>query len=241
MSSAMTSPRASKAFSLANATPTRSWRLLPLAFALLLGACESPIHNARTQRFGAADAPLPAPSVQARALALGLQTSPDGRGLSSEALVQANTLLTNQGRLSAQSLSITPLNARGQQLAPRLAAALVRSGARNPHIEPLPTDEKRLADAKAAGWDLELQSEALVRTSTRCSLAGSADWTIHPFEGVGRLGCANQENLARMASDPRDLNRPRVLEGADGRAAAGAVERYQSGDIRDLIDIDFGD
>ena len=53
------------------------------------------------------------------------------------------------------------------------------------------------------------------------------------------MGCANRANIAAMVSDVRDLRRPRTLAAADGRAAAGAVERYQTGDVRELIDINF--
>lgn len=218
--------------------PSVPWRLLPLALALLLAACETPVNSLRAQRLGTDAPPAPA-SVQPRALALALQATPDGRALAPESLRQANELLSSQGRIDSQVLTITPFNPRGAQLASRLAAALARSGARPPHVEPVPADGQRLAEAGAAGWDLELQSEALVVQTPHCQIADSGNWAIHPFKGVGTLGCANRANIARMASDPRDLTRPRALEGADGKAAAQAVERYQNGDIRDPIDIDF--
>ena len=56
---------------------------------------------------------------------------------------------------------------------------------------------------------------------------------------MGALGCANNANIARMVSDPRDLVRPRPLEPGDGEAAVLAVRKYQTGDTEDLVDIDF--
>lgn len=210
----------------------------PLMLALLLTGCGSQLNDMRAQRFGAGEA-AKAPAVAPRAVALALQAAPDGHGLTAESLQAANELLTRQGRIDSQVLTLTPFNARGEALAQRLAQALARSGARAPRVESLPRDAQRLEQAAQAGWDLELQSEALTVQATRCGIARPDDWTIHPYYGVGTLGCANRANLARMASDPRDLVRPRALEGADGKAAAGAVDRYQSGEIRDLIDIDF--
>lgn len=214
------------------------WRLLPLALALLLSGCGSQLNTLRAQRFGSNEPPV-APAVAPRAVALALQAAPDGNGLTAESLNAANALLTRQGRIDTQVITLTPFNARGEALAQRLAQALGRSGARSPRVESVPLDAKRLAQAAEAGWDLELQSEALTVQTTRCSIAKPDDYTIHPYYGVGTLGCANRANIARMVSDPRDLARPRTLEAADGKAAAGAVDRYQNGEIRDLIDIDF--
>ncbi|WMD18994.1 CpaD family pilus assembly lipoprotein [Achromobacter seleniivolatilans] len=218
--------------------PWRMLSLAPLALALLLSGCGTQLNDLRSKRFGAGE-PAKAPAVAPRAVALALQAAPDGNGLTPESLSAANEMLTRQGRIEAQVLTLTPFNARGEELAQRLAKALARSGARAPRVESVPVDAQRLEQASQAGWDLELQSEALTVQTTRCGIAKPDDWTIHPYYGVGTLGCANRANLARMVSDPRDLTRPRTLEGADGKAAAGAVDRYQTGEIRDLIDIDF--
>ena len=128
---------------------------------------------------------------------------------------------------------------RGEVLAQRLAQALGRAGARQPRVLGTTLDGERLAQAAEQGWDLELQSEALTLDASRCGIAKPGEVTVHPFYGVGTLGCATRANLARMVSDPRDLSRPRALDGADGKAAAEAVERYQTGETRDLIDINF--
>lgn len=218
--------------------PRRMLTLAPLLLALLLSGCGTQLNDLRAQRFGPGQA-AKAPTVAPRAVALALQAAPDGNGLTAESLKAANELLTRQGRIEAQVLTLTPFNARGEALAQRLAQALARSGARAPRVESVPRDAQRLEQAAQAGWDLELQSEALTVQTDRCGIAKPGDWTIHPYYGVGTLGCANRANLARMVSDPRDLARPRTLEGADGKAAAGAVDRYQTGEIRDLIDIDF--
>jgi pilus assembly protein CpaD len=150
-------------------------------------------------------------------------------------------MLYSQGRLQAQSLSITPFNARGEALATRLAQALVRAGARPPIVKPRPGDAARLKEAQDNTWDLELQSEAMVVSLPECRVARPDELMLRPYEGVGRLGCATRANLAAMVSDPRDLLRPRTLDGANGAAAVAAVTRYQEGDTRDLIDLDFKD
>ncbi|ENO87637.1 CpaD family pilus assembly lipoprotein [Thauera linaloolentis] len=211
--------------------------VLMLGLTLLLTACETPINALRAQRFDQGHQPA-VPAVQPRALALALRAAPDGRGLATESVKQANEMLSSQGRLGAQTLTITPFNARGERLAARLATALERSGARKPTVAPL-ADAQRLAEAAANDWDLELQSEAITVDMERCAIADSSNWTIHPFHGIGALGCANRANIARMVSDPQDLQRPRTLDSADGAAAALAVKRYQEGEIRELIDIDF--
>jgi len=213
---------------------------LLLGLVLLLSACETPINKMRAGRFGQSPQPIAA-TVEPRAMALALQADGEGRGLTPQSLQQANQLLASQGRIAGQVLTLTPFNARGQQLAGRLSAALVRSGARKPTIAPLPAEAERLTEAAANGWDLELQSEALVVNTETCAIADSGRWAVHPYYGVGELGCANRANVARMASDPRDLQRPRTLDAADGAAAALAVQRYQTGEIRELIDIDFDD
>lgn len=223
--------------------PSRATLRLPavllavLLAAPLLSGCETPLNSLRAQRM--TSTALPAPVVEPSALALALRVSADGKGLEPESLARLNQLLNDQGRLRAQSLSITPFNARGAQLAPRLAAALSAAGANPPQQQPLPTDAARLAGASAGGWDLELQSEAMVLRQVACAIAAPGDWAMHPYTGVGQLGCANRANIAAMVSDVRTLRRPLALAGADGRTAASAVERYQSGQIRELIDINF--
>lgn len=223
-----------------SSSPLLPWHAATLAAAaILLAGCESPINAARAQRFGTENA-LPAPPrVEPRALALGLNATQDQQSLTPESMRAANALLTQQGRIADQTLSITPFSTQAEPLAQRLAQALVRSGAQAPRVMPVPTDDVRLAQASTAGWALELQSEALAVDTTRCQIANSTNWTIHPYYGIGALGCANRANIASMASDPRDLVRPRTLEGADGRAAVLAIERYQNGEPRELIDIDF--
>ncbi|MBT0570735.1 CpaD family pilus assembly lipoprotein [Curvibacter sp. CHRR-16] len=212
-------------------------RLLVLVCAVCLSACQTPLNDVRAARFSAES--VQAPTVQPRALALPLHASADEKGLTPESLKQANAMLSQQGRLQAQTLTITPFNARGETLAKRLAKALVASGAKEPQVLAIPSDATRLEDAKRHGGDLELQSDALVISMPECGLARANDWMVNPYTAIGPLGCANRANLARMVSDPRDLARPRALAGADGSAAVLAVQRYQEADIRDLIDIDF--
>lgn len=214
------------------------WALLPLAMTLLLTGCDTPLNTLRASRFGDGAAPQ-AIQPEPRAAALALQGTADGQGLTPESLRAANALLTRQGRIEQQVLTLTPFNARGEVLAQRLAQALGRAGARQPRVLGTTLDGERLAQAAEQDWDLELQSEALTLDASRCGIAKPGEVTVHPFYGVGTLGCATRANLARMVSDPRDLSRPRALDGADGKAAAEAVERYQTGETRDLIDINF--
>lgn len=215
--------------------------LLGLSLVMVIGlsACETPLNRMRVASFGT-DV-IPSPVVEPRAVALALRVSEDQRGLTEESLREANRMLYSQGRLYAQSLSITPFNERGEALAKRLAQALVRSGARPPLVKPRPADAARLKEAQDNTWDLELQSEALVVSLPDCRVARPDELMLRPYEGLGRLGCATRANLAAMVSDPRDLMRPRTLEGSNGAAAVAAVTRYQDGEIRSLVDIDFKD
>lgn len=225
-----------------NLTPARALRtaarLAPLlALAMTLSACETPLNTLRVQRFAGTKAE--ASAAQPRALALALKTTPDGLALTHDSIEQANAMLLSQGRIQGQSLTITPFNAQGERVATRLAAALERSGAAAPAVLAKPTDADQLASAAANGWDLELQSDALVIQAETCTIAQPQNWMMKPYTGVGALGCATRANIARMVSDPRDLSRPRTLDAADGRAAAAAVDRYQTGKLRDPIDINF--
>ena len=211
--------------------------LLATGLALGLTACETPLNTLRAKRLSTTEAM--APTIAPRALALALQVSPDELALTPASLSEANAMLNSQGRLSTQILTITPLSDKGVLMAPKLAAALKRSGAPTPNLQAKPADEQRLAQAASQGWDLELQSDAMVVSSENCAIAKPTRWMLRPYDAVGPLGCASRNNIAAMISDPRDLLRPRTLDGGNGAAAALAVDRYQHGQIRDLIDIDF--
>lgn len=199
---------------------------------------EAAINASRADRFGASISPNPA-KVAPRTLAVALKVNANGHSLQSSSIEQANAMLTSQGPIGQQRLVIAPLSEQGAKLAPQLAQALVRSGAQTPQITALPTDAELLAQAQEGGWDVDLQSQAMVVSVDRCQIAKPDEWTIHPYYGVGTLGCANRANLARMTADPRDIVRPQTLDGASAAVAAAAVHRYQRGEIRELIDINF--
>ena len=138
-------------------------------------------------------------------------------------------------------LTVVPLSERGEKLARRLAEALEEAGAQEPKLAVYVNEKtgKRNFPDRRVSWDLELISEAYVVHAPECEVADPTRWTIEPYEAVGTLGCANNANIAMMVSDPKDLLRPRALEGADGTASNLAVQKYQTGDQEDLIDIDF--
>ncbi|MDQ7988650.1 MAG: CpaD family pilus assembly lipoprotein [Candidatus Dactylopiibacterium sp.] len=220
--------------------PRRHRAILAGMLALVgLSACETPINGLRASRLSGE--PVPAASVAPRALALALVVAGDGQGLSEASLREANRMLQSQGRLPAQTLSITPFTPQGERVAQRLAQALTRAGARRPAVLAVPGDAPRLEEARRHGWDLELQSEALVVSVPDCRAAVPDRVMVRPHAALGPLGCATRANVAAMVSDPRDLTRPRTLDGGNGAAAAAAVARYQNGEVRDLIDIDFED
>lgn len=211
----------------------------------LLGGCalDRGIHHLRAGNFAQPRDESTTVSVQARALYL--KAVPDGSGLTAESMAAANDLLTSQGPIRRQALTIVPLSPAGELIAPRLARALESAGARNPQHGEYQVDggaDSEPAQALAQqheGWDIELISEALVVDASDCVVAMPDLWTVKPYSAVGTLGCANQANIAMMVSDPRDLIRPRALGPTEGRIAAGAVERYLNGEINELIDIDF--
>ena len=173
----------------------------------------------------------------------GLETKTVGRVRSSnfaqtrdEALsmkVQAKSLYL---RASANGSGLTD-----ESIARRLAEALEEAGAQEPKLAVYVNEKTGQRDFpdRRVSWDLELISEAYVVHAPECEVADPTRWTIEPYEAVGTLGCANNANIAMMVSDPKDLLRPRALEGADGTASNLAVQKYQTGDQEDLIDIDF--
>lgn len=205
---------------------------------LTLTACETPLNRLRANRL-AGGSTLTSTTVASRALVVGLKVDEDGRKLTRQSILDANSMLNDQGRLPAQMLTITPYSQRGEVIAQSLARALVGNGARKPVIEARPQGTAESQDAQRMGWDLELQSDALVVSLPDCKIGNPDRLMMSPFDGMGPLGCATRANLAAMVSDPRDLQRPRTLDGGNGAAAVGAVTRYQTGEIRDLIDIDF--
>ncbi|MCB7456566.1 CpaD family pilus assembly lipoprotein [Sutterella wadsworthensis] len=177
-------------------------------------------------------------SMKVQAKSLYLRASANGSGLTDESIESANKFLLSQGPIRRQVLTVVPLSERGEKLARRLAEALEEAGAQEPKLAVYVNEKtgKRDFPDRRVSWDLELISEAYVVHAPECEVADPTRWTIEPYEAVGTLGCAN---IAMMVSDPKDLLRPRALEGADGTASNLAVQKYQTGDQEDLIDIDF--
>lgn len=180
-------------------------------------------------------------SMKVQAKSLYLRASANGSGLTDESIESANKFLLSQGPIRRQVLTVVPLSERGEKLARRLAEALEEAGAQEPKLAVYVNEKtgKRDFPDRRVSWDLELISEAYVVHAPECEVADPTRWTIEPYEAVGTLGCANNANIAMMVSDPKDLLRPRALEGADGTASNLAVQKYQTGDQEDLIDIDF--
>ncbi len=195
----------------------------------------------RSSHFGDARAKT-APSVKLSAKSLYLKTYGDGEGFSARTLDEANAFLSSQGPIGKQVLTIVPLSENGIRVAKRLAQALEEAGADTPrlarYVEENAQGQEQFAD-RQTGWDIELISEAYVLSVSDCGAANGRRMGIDPYYAVGALGCANNANIALMVSDPKDLLRGRPLEAADGTAATLAVQKYQTGDTEDLVDIDF--
>jgi len=216
-----------------------------LLSGVLLGGCglDRGIHQLRATHFPQLKEGGVSTDVQARALYL--KATPDGRGLTAESIAAANDLLTTQGPIRRQVLTIIPLSPAGEQIAPRLVQALDAAGARSPQLgankmngEP-ESESAKEQTRQQQSWDIELVSEAIVVNVPDCTVAEPDLWTVEPYYAVGTLGCANQSNIAMMVSDPRDLIRPRSLAPSEGAIATSAMDRYLDGELNDLIDIDF--
>lgn len=188
-------------------------------------------------------APAQPLAVQPQAMALSFPVTPDA-GLAPDTLKQVNKLLQRQGRLNRQTLHITPLTPQGVSMAQRLGQVLQEAGAAHVQVNEL-ADVSQQEQAMAQGWDIELRSEALALDLSDCAPLkpelNRYPWTSSPYWGMGPLGCANRQNLARMVSDPRDLIQPKALEATDGTVAAEAVRRYHEDEVKELGDIDFAD
>ncbi|WP_442878683.1 CpaD family pilus assembly lipoprotein [Brenneria sp. g21c3] len=208
-------------------------RLTLCAVCLLLAACgDRSMNDQRMQRYAQpALAPI---EVRPSSLAVTLQVAANGRGFTPESLRQLNVMLKDQGRLSKQTLTLIPRSARGEQMAGRLAGVLKNAGA-----EPQKVKLMRVSSAGGQSGDLEVISEALAVKTSRCQVNDPDLLMVKPFEGVGYLGCATQNNLAMMVAEPRDLIQAKTLDDADGVAAVNSIERYQADDVKELIDINF--
>ncbi|WP_300002990.1 CpaD family pilus assembly lipoprotein [uncultured Cedecea sp.] len=210
----------------------------PLAgglMAIILSGCtDRALNDIRMQRY---DQPALAPvTAKPSALAVNLQAASKGQGLSPASLSSLNELLVKQGRLTAQTLIITPYTVRGEQLAGRLAKALQNAGADPKKIK----TERRIVAGSGQG-DLQVISQAIAVQTTRCQINDPGLLMVKPYDSVGYLGCATQNNLAMMIAEPKDLIQARMLDGADGVAAVNAIERYQTDNVKTLINIDFSE
>jgi len=217
-----------------NKTTLLTLRLSAMALTVAaLAACGDRGLNA--ERMGRYDQPnLPAVQVKPSSLAVNLQVDRNGQGLTPQSLEAVNQLLKQQGRLEKQTLTLTPWTVRGEQMANRLSNALQNAGADKRRIRVM----SRVPAAGRSG-DLQMQSQALAVTNTRCQVNNPDLLMVKPYEAVGYLGCANQNNLAQMVADPRDLIQARTLDDADGVVIVNSIERYQKNEVKDLIDINF--
>lgn len=211
---------------------------MPLAgglMAIILSGCtDRALNDIRMQRF---DQPVVAPvTAKPSALSVNLQAASNGQGLKPASLSALNELLNKQGRLGAQTLILTPYSVRGEQLAGRLAKALQSAGASPKKIK----IERRITSGSGQG-DLQVISQAIAVQSSRCQINDPGLLMVKPYDSVGYLGCATQNNLAMMVAEPKDLIQARTLDGADGVAAVNAIERYQTDKVKTLINIDFSE
>ncbi|MGE0973135.1 CpaD family pilus assembly lipoprotein (plasmid) [Klebsiella sp. WOUb02] len=202
---------------------------------MVLSACsDRSVNDIRMHRFNQPE--LTPVTVKPSSLAVNLQAAADGHGLNSESLKALNDMLNKQGRLSKQSLTITPYTPRGEQIATRLLGALKNAGA-DPQKVRL---QHRISTVSGQG-DLQVISQALAIKTSRCGINDPNMLMVKPFDSIGYLGCANQNNLAIMVAEPRDLIQARSLDPADGVVAVNSVESYQRDEVKDLIDIDFSE
>ncbi|MFT4301944.1 MAG: CpaD family pilus assembly lipoprotein [Desulfovibrio sp.] len=217
---------------------------LILACALYSGcALDRVVHKARATNFHDESSDTTTVGVQSKGVYL--RVAPDGNGFTAQSIEEANALLTEQGPLRRQILTIVPLSPEGKRMAPRLAQALTNAGAMNPQLGSYDvaggvtsSAAQNLANQQQ-GWDIEIVSEALVVHAQDTTIAKPDLWTVSPYYAVGTLGKANAANRALMISDPRDILRPRSLDPAEGNVSAAAIERYQKGETRELVDINF--
>lgn len=210
-------------------------RLTLCAACLLLAACgDRSMNSQRMQRY---EQPALAPiEVRPSSLAVTLQVAANGRGFTPESLKQLNVMLKDQGRLSKQTLTLIPRTVRGEQMAARLASVLKNAGADAQKVKLM-----RTSSAGGHAGDLEVISEALAVKTARCQVNDPNLLMVKPFEGMGYLGCATQNNLAMMVAEPRDLIQAKTLDDADGVMAVNSIERYQTDEVKELIDINFED
>lgn len=210
----------------------------PLAgglMAIILSGCtDKALNDIRMQRF---DQPALAPvTAKPSALSVNLQAANSGQGLKPASLSALNELLSKQGRLPAQTLILTPYTVRGEQLAGRLAKALQNAGANPKKIK----IERRINAGSGQG-DLQVISQAIAVQTTRCQINDPQLLMVKPYDSIGYLGCATQNNLAMMVAEPKDLIQARSLDDADGVTAVNAIERYQTDKVKTLINIDFSE
>ncbi|WCN15264.1 pilus assembly protein CpaD [Marinomonas mediterranea] len=218
---------------------------ISIVFLLFLSGCDHTVHRLRNGS-SEAEKGTPAFVVKPTVSSISLQLQENG-SLKKSALDGVNALLRNQGRLSSQVIRLQPYTDKGNVFASHLKDSLLSLGVQESKLKILPiqyqatTIKPDLENDKQDKWDLSLTSEAMVVVTKDCSIEDSQAWSVHSYESIGTLGCANRANIAQMVSDPRDLIRGRTLDDADGVHAVEAMTRYHESDVTPLLDIDFNE
>jgi pilus assembly protein CpaD len=202
----------------------RHWHVfgIPIALALILGACATPPDKM------ADEGPVPTPhepvvSFQKRILVV--HFAPDSE-TPEPGQISALNVLFGTGELAQGDhvLIQRPPGELAQVRADLLSAGLVREG-----LSP-----SRAMDATVGASELRLVVEHAIASAPGCP-----DWTKSTIENFANtvhsnFGCATAANLAAMVADPRDLLNGRPMGPVVGDAATAPMHRYRTGKLPTL-------
>jgi pilus assembly protein CpaD len=199
------------------------FRAAAVASILSAGSCAAPQNGAGDLVADAiANHPIAiAPSMQSLRLDW---TAPD-KGLMPDDAMKLENFLADYRLHGSGSIAINAppgMAARSAigYLAERIAAAGV------------PRD-RILVSTREVGGDFKVE---LSFVSYHASTAPCGQWTESLGDTASNLtpknfGCAIQQNVAAMVADPRDLQGPRSMDGADAIRRDGVIDNYEQGKV----------
>ena len=192
-----------------------------LAF-LMAGSCAAPTNDG----FGLVDRGADNHPITVAPEYRAIQLSASGAGLSPEEAARFDQFITSWRHTSSGSISITVAEGMGASstisyYGEKLAAMGV------PRDRIIVSTRSNVAPGQVEIGFIGYQASVQPCGNWSSNLGYTASNRVSK-----NFGCANQNNLAAMVSDPRDLIGPRTMDSeTDMKRRATVADKYQKGDI----------
>jgi pilus assembly protein CpaD len=199
-------------------------RGLSLAALLLAGSCALPPDQAGgTSLDGAANNPI---QVQPAYQALKLYYSPADRGLTAADAPRFAAFVENYlARGNGSIIVSAPSGAAANEQIAFFAGRINEMGVSRDHII------VSTHDAPSNDMRVELNYVTYTASPTPCGIWDEDLSQTYDNSTPRNFGCAVQQNIAAVVSDPRDLLGPRPMDDSDGRRRDAVMGNYEQGKI----------